>query len=72
MKKQHTPMPVVKWDKESLMQVMYDNYFRILTKIRDNKKWSCKTKEKKAISAWANFMSMYEPVLNDRVKYKKL
>jgi hypothetical protein len=67
-----TPLPVKKWDKESLMKVIGDQYIKTFNEIIDSKKFTKKIKLKKLCKAWNLFYNMYEPVLNDRITYKKI
>lgn len=72
MKKEYTPLPVKKWDKESLEKVLRQQYFKTLRKIDHNKKWTEETKFWKRNLAFQNFWVMYEPVIHDQITYKKI
>lgn len=67
-----TSLPVKKWDKESLLTLLEEQYCKLVRGILKDDKLSYEEKKFRLDLVFNIFYPMYEPVINDRITYKKI
>lgn len=67
----YIPLPVKKWDKESLLKVLTENYTKTIMILMTSKK-SIIQQNKILNHINKNYLAIFNAVYNDRITYKKI